>query len=280
MDNKTPWFLGIGALGGSGTRVLASIIQGLDISIGKVLNDSLDNLEFTRLFKRPNWGSNASKEDIKSCFEIFKNLQLGLELNIEQEALYKKIKKENSLAPPFDPNPHISVRNKDFSNINWAWKEPNTHFYIKQIKELYPEFKYIHLVRHGLDMAFSDNVQQLINWNNNNLDLKKLKKDKVYRKNKQLDFWIEQTKKINSLASDHFNNDILILRYTDLLEQSEIEIQKLSDFLKIPIDSDKSKSLQSLIIKPKTHLRYHTEDLTIFSQKQLDDVEELGFKIN
>ena len=43
----------IGGIGGSGTRVVAGLLQQLGFDIGSDLNDSLDDLSFTALFKRP-----------------------------------------------------------------------------------------------------------------------------------------------------------------------------------------------------------------------------------
>ena len=42
----------IGGIGGSGTRVVG-LLQQLGFDIGSDLNDSLDDLSFTALFKRP-----------------------------------------------------------------------------------------------------------------------------------------------------------------------------------------------------------------------------------
>src|SRR5687767_12628130 len=44
--------VGIGGIGGSGTRVGAALLQMLDFYIGDDLNQALDNLWFTLLFKR------------------------------------------------------------------------------------------------------------------------------------------------------------------------------------------------------------------------------------
>ncbi|MDA8773483.1 hypothetical protein N9M65_02775 [Luminiphilus sp.] len=43
----------VGGIGGSGTRVIAQLLQSLDFDMGSDLNESLDDLGFTALFKRP-----------------------------------------------------------------------------------------------------------------------------------------------------------------------------------------------------------------------------------
>ena len=46
----------------------------------------------------------------------------------------------------------------------WAWKEPNTHIVADLILQLSEHVKYIHVVRNGLDMAWSRNQNQLKFW--------------------------------------------------------------------------------------------------------------------
>jgi hypothetical protein len=51
MTNQ-PHMVAIGGVGGSGTRLGAALLQVLGYYIGDDLNESLDNLWFTLLFKR------------------------------------------------------------------------------------------------------------------------------------------------------------------------------------------------------------------------------------
>ncbi len=51
----------IGGMGGSGTRLIARILVECGIYMGSDLNEALDNLVFTRLFKDPVWFRNADK---------------------------------------------------------------------------------------------------------------------------------------------------------------------------------------------------------------------------
>lgn len=56
--------------------------------------------------------------------------------------------------------------------------------------------KYIHVLRHGLDMAFSNNIQQLKNWGLKfNIKLSGEETESQIAV-KQLDYWIESTKDI------------------------------------------------------------------------------------
>lgn len=45
----------IGGVGGSGTRMVAGLLQSFDVNLGDALNESLNILWFTLLFRRPSW---------------------------------------------------------------------------------------------------------------------------------------------------------------------------------------------------------------------------------
>ena len=53
MNKSSPVI--IGGVGGSGTRVVAEILDNLGFYIGNDLNPAKDNLWFLLLFKRPRW---------------------------------------------------------------------------------------------------------------------------------------------------------------------------------------------------------------------------------
>ncbi|MEZ5283921.1 MAG: hypothetical protein R2712_03745 [Vicinamibacterales bacterium] len=43
-------------------------------------------------------------------------------------------------------------------------KEPNTHVFLDRLAVVYPDMKCVHVVRNGLDMAFSASQNQLRLW--------------------------------------------------------------------------------------------------------------------
>jgi len=45
-----------------------------------------------------------------------------------------------------------------------GWKEPNTHIVLPYLLQALPNLHYVHVIRHGLDMAFSSNVAQVRLW--------------------------------------------------------------------------------------------------------------------
>lgn len=69
----------IGGVGGSGTRVVAELLENLGFYIGSDLNTASDNLTYTLLFKRPKWfhQNRDNREEIETGIKLFEGHMLG-----------------------------------------------------------------------------------------------------------------------------------------------------------------------------------------------------------
>ena len=200
----------IGGVGGSGTRVVAEIINLLGFYIGDDLNPAKDNLWFLLLFKRPRWfrRTRHDKHEIFTGLRLLSKAMLHkigpgwpevkfliravLEISIfghnykgDGRGLWPFVRAWNMVAghPKMILNPN-----------RWGWKEPNSHIYLDYLADFFSNMKYIHTIRHGLDMAFSDNQQQLYNWGPIfGLELPKTKSDEPAA---SLKFWIKSNRRV------------------------------------------------------------------------------------
>lgn len=269
----------IGALGGSGTRVVAQIISNLGVDIGDNLNYENDNLIFTALFRMPKWYQNTSQNDIRKRFVLFDKWMNRKRLTTAEKYLLLK----SSLTNNATQRNYIYYYNLFFRKPNrnrmldyWGWKEPNTQLYLDEINDFFPQVKYIHVLRNGLDMAFSKNRNQLKNWG--------FKYDIFFDKFdnqqqiciKQLDYWIRSTKEV--LSKRHkFGDRFFLLNFTNFCIRPEKEINKLIEFLNINIDTIQTRKLIELVKLPKSFDRYKQEDISFFRDDQLQFVKEMGF---
>lgn len=271
----------VGALGGSGTRAVAQILMESGVYMGDDLNHAFDNLIFTRLFKNPLWYSNASKAKIRRRVQVFREY-------MERERI--SFSSAIELALSSITNPLFRAHKRIFKNIArkivktpadrsvWGWKEPNTQIYINEIKDVIPEIKYIHVVRHGLDMAFSNNKQQLENWGQRyGLDLNGSESEDELAY-KQLSYWVGSTR--NALRKGAaMGSNFLLVNHSALCEEPERQIQRLVQFSELNVSSRKVLDLCRIPKVPDSLGRYRSRDLGIFDQWQIDFVKELGFKI-
>lgn len=169
--------IAIGGIGGSGTRLIADIAMRLGFHMGSCLNPSLDNLWFTLLFQQPRWFERFPPDsEIAGAIELFhKAMTTGLASGISSsQANYirdvirdQEQAKRATGADRMTAEQLLASTPPDLANhVGWGWKEPNTHIFLPQIASALTKLKYIHVIRHGLDMAFSKNRNQLRNWGN------------------------------------------------------------------------------------------------------------------
>lgn len=271
----------IGALGGSGTRAIAQVLIEAGIYMGDDLNKANDNLIFTRLFKNPSWYKNASKEEVIQRLHIFKDYMERDRLNFNGAKTLIKASRTN---PTFSQNKKIIINiiGKIFNisqpkNI-WGWKEPNTQIYINEISNYFPNLKYIHIVRNGLDMAFSNNKQQLHNWGYKydiHINGKESKDEIAY---KQLEYWVKSTQDA-IIKGKKLKNKFLIINHSRFCQQPTEQIDRIIEFIGIEVEGDKLNKLYKIPKIPTTLDRYESHNLQIFDKQQIDFVRELGFEL-
>jgi len=273
--------ISIGALGGSGTRAVAEVFIKAGIYMGNDLSFPNDNLIFSRIFKNPEWFKTSTLSDKINRLSIFRKYMQNEALNIsELYDLYKAAysnKIEKSKVPFYLYNLKMLVNNSNPRTI-WGWKEPNTHIYLDLILKHYKNIKYIHLIRHGLDMAFSDNKQQLYNWGwlyNINITGNETENELSV---KQLDYWIASTQKVLETAKK-YNQNILLLNHSNFCNNPISEIDNLLDFCDLKISENERAELYNIPANTGSNNRYIDKDLSIFGSEQLKSVEQYGFKI-
>ena len=127
----------IGATGGSGTRVVARIVRAGGMYIGRNLNRYEDALDFGYYSDR--W--------------INRYLASGREgpdaaLAEEMASDLRSVVADHCAGLPAE-------------TIRWGWKEPRSIYLLPFLREQLPTLRFLHFVRDGRDMAFSDNQKQL-----------------------------------------------------------------------------------------------------------------------
>lgn len=272
--------VGVGGMGGSGTRLVAHLLRKMGFHLGHFLNKELDNLVFTRLFKNPDWYATASEDTFSARFDLFCRIMRNEKLDRATLKTYLDAAKENKLhSATMIQRLHFIVKNrftKSETPQSWAWKEPNTQIMIRGIIPLAEGLRYIHVVRHGLDMAFSKNRQQLINWGGL-YALERFRKNGDDAPVEQLEFWLRSTEDVVNNCKPLLGDRFYLLNYNHLIEQPEDEITNLAKFLNVHLTASQLNSLLRYVKKPESDGRYMQHDLSIFSDNQLQRVRKLGF---
>lgn len=269
--------IAIGGIGGSGTRVFASTIAHMGIPIGTRLNRPLDNLWFTVLFKRPQWTqSKPSKHDVVKAVDLFRRaMTLGLDGNVTGEELELLNTISGDLAPTgswsagadFD-DAQTLIKSKPATpntSMYWGWKEPNTHVFLRHLDASLTDFRYIHIMRDGLDMAFSKNTWQTRNW----AHLYELGDEDEPMPVRQLRYWLAANKAAVEFGSASMGQRFLLIKYEDFCANPAKHWDRIQRFLK----SSQPISLQDDMVQATTIGRSAQRNLSIFPPQLLDAVQ-------
>lgn len=277
------WPVGIGGVGGSGTRLIAAILRASGFEIGRDLNESHDNLIFTLLFK---WRGvmdldTASFSDLWRVFEDAMTHSFGAQrlmtagdwrtlvapladADRPQHSRGWLRTRVNALADLLETDPPESP-------VVWGWKEPNSHVVIDRLLRLRTDLRYVHVMRNGLDMAFSGNQNQLQLWGPRFLgrcvDLTPAD---------SLAYWVAVHRRVERIAANNPGR-VLMLNYDALCRDPEAHLPKLLNFVGCPSDQMTRARLRSLITPPTTIGRHRTQDFSGMSRDDIAYVRRLGF---
>ena len=288
--NILPGPVAIGGVGGSGTRVFAEIFREFGFYLGDCLNKPLDNLWFTVLFKRPHWFSRnreKNEEEIYRAIRLFyKAMTTGLASTADSgEIIYARNAGKEILAYPYDMGANdLQAENilkskppDPLRYIGWGWKEPNTHVFLKYLATFFPDFRYIHVLRHGLDMAYSANHQQFLNWASFNGSTAETNKKATPQH--LLRYWIEANSQAIELGRTLMGEKFLVIRLEDLCRYPEASIKTMASFVGVNLDEEKLKKLSRLPVLPGSAGRYRNHHLSAFTAKDIEAVKCFGYEI-
>ncbi len=307
----------IGALGGSGTRLIASILIESGYHLGDDLNPERDNLWFTLLFKRPRWyaarvadPAHAHPGEVHAGLRLFERAMIaGGPLDEGGGAFLRAALADALLGRHGQTRAHTrgwplkqawalwrAAGAARHQGQPWGWKEPNSHVYLPQLAEHYPGMRFVYVMRHGLDMAFSGNRQQLANWG----PLFGLGEDRaggpaaagpsvqgssgeatppeVARA--MLEYWIRATERAVAEGGRHLGERFLLLDYDALCTRPKEHIPRLLAFAGLPAGGAEVDRLARLADVPATMGRYRGRDLSQFDPRALEAVRAFGFPLD
>lgn len=277
-------YLAVGGVGGSGTRLVAEILQRLGFYLGPVRNQALDCLLFTLFFRRPAWFDAFPPEaEVRHTARLFIGaMQNGLESQLAAfgasnfDRLLEELERY--------PGPTGLTREKiramraapppDLDNyVGLAWKEPNTHIFLPQFAQQFPRLKYVHVIRNGLDMALSKNLHQLHNWGG---FFGIQTSDEEPLRIAQLRYWIAANRRVLDIGQSLMADRFLLLNYDALCERPEPEITRLVRFSGVEFPKRQMTELAGSIA-PTSRNRFRSKSADLFNDEHRAAVRAFGF---
>ena len=268
----------IGALGGSGTRAIAELFYNAGVFIGNKLNHALDNRLFS-LFSSPSLPivlkdktmiierinllhllSTQKSPDLSTYCHLLKYLP-GIDLK-GHDCDYVKKQVIDQYCPEIQPK-------------FWGFKNPRSHFFSKQLLKHLPYSRFVYVVRHGLDMAYSNNNRQIKKYG----DVYRLKTDVLLPLPKDIFlFWVAALKNVIQIKKN-YPDRVYILKFEEFVNKPHDQSIRLLDFSGIDFQSQEVDKWCRHVIVPKSINRYKHQDLRWVDNNMINLLETAGYKI-
>ncbi len=225
----------VGAMGGSGTRLLPSILRLADFWMGAWINPQTQDAMAPRYF-------------LQHHFSQLANHHLTNDQTLVDEFL-------RVIAAHRWGMPSPSGR--------WGWKNPRNMWIIPFLAHVYPEMKFIHVVRDGRDMALSDNTNLL---HKHGAFLLHDPVCESRREAAQLRLWTLGNRIAYDDGKKYLGSNYFIISYEDLCIDPRPTVIRLFDFLCVPVNADIIESACQLIVPPSGIGKWKKSDIKLLHE--------------
>ena len=283
----------VGGVGGSGTRLIAAMLQRIGLHLGRDLNSAADNLWFTLLFRRPRWFDRSvhsgGSSDILQALGWFEDAMFGrLRAGVELDRFLGDAVEElvaQGLEPSF-----VEERRRRFVQwgsiapddlAQWGWKEPNSHIYLEFLAQHFgSRMRYVHVIRDGIDLVRRGNHLQLVNWGplfGLSFAAESLTADPIALRTAALDYWIAANLRALRVGPQLFGERFLVLNLNDLRRDPVPGVTRLLSHVNADTSREHVLSLAALA-EPPTHAPAPA-DYYGLTDHQREGFATLGFEI-
>jgi hypothetical protein len=133
----------------------------------------------------------------------------------------------------------------------WGWKQPRSIHLLPFLDRCYPAMKFVHVIRDGRDMAFSDN-RNLLHMYGSNLLTREERNLRAPRR--AIRIWSRTNLRAEAYGRAHMPARYMLLRFEDLCDQPLKTIEALFEFL--GLDGDCERIAREEVRPPKTRGRH------------------------
>ncbi len=287
----------VGGVGGSGTRVVAEIMRNVGIYTGAVRNRAGDNKWFSLLCKLPRFSMDESSPDAElfdravGLLERAMTGQLGPDradrrLINELMERWATMKRRHPL--PDDRTVewvrgHAASLRRSRDECpegapRWGWKEPNSHLFVPHLQRHFGDrLRYVHVIRHGIYMAYSKNQAQAVRWGPQ-FGLAECSPSPTPVA--LLDYWIAANELAIARGRALPEGSFLLVNHDDLCTEPRQGVTRFVEFLGLSPTPEEMELLVSLPERPKSTGLSLSEMREQFGDERLARVSDLGFTLD
>ena len=253
LRERTP--IVVGCTGGSGSRVVAQVLQRNGCCIGRNLNFACDNMDFAFcLGGRLTWLQRhfpfaQDRAPALHALDLFEKLYFSQPLGpadrlhfariaaaylhprnlrlLGTRSPLQRLRSAAGLLLKSHPEPTAATSQPD---IAWGFKLPGSILLLHPLIDAYPELRFVHLVRNGKDMALSSNQKLLLHY----ASLFDLPQKPDTRNSFEL--WSRMNRWAHDVTAERMPTDrVLVLRFEDLCRDPGPTIDRLLAFANLPL---------------------------------------------
>jgi hypothetical protein len=264
---------------------VAEVVRDLGIDLGVDLNDSSDNLWATLLLRRPKWYLESQSDGggaVEHALTVLDGAMNGrLDVDTHLDRLLAGAGRElrgQGLSEEWTRARIESLLEHGRSGRSpprWGWKEPNSHVYLDSIGRHFPEACYVHVIRHGLDMAFSANQWQVRTWG----WLFGITAGEHVDPATSLDYWLMANRAAIETATRSFGPRFLLVDYDALCAHPEGEVSRIASFMGDELPPQELARTMDRADARCTSGRWRRFGTGPFRREQLVQVAALGFGV-
>jgi hypothetical protein len=161
---------------------------------------------------------------------------------------------------------HKRIKNSDSL---WGWKFPETYLLAPMVRDIFPNAKFIHMVRDGRDLAFKEHLTDDPGRKVGKKILAHLETlDKPHYLQAALS-WQYQVEAFDNFAAENLNkNQLLTIKFEDLITSPQAVTKELCNFLEIELTEDCRLYIENEIIASK--VKQHKNK----PQQKLNEIEK------
>ncbi len=262
--------------------------------MGADLNGALDNLDYTMLLKRPRWFRAHWRDDavLDDHLRLVQKLMLGPDrLDLWERRMVVRALADIGLRghdPAVGADPKFVLRRlrslrtrrrrQDRHGQGWGWKKPNSHLVLHRVMALWPKSKYVHVIRHGFDMAFSENQRQTLNWAPLfGLDDAAGAMGPTTGPTRAFRYWVAANRRVMELGAKLGPERVMAMRFEDLCAEPKRMSRRFVTFLGNTVDERSLDRMAAIPKAPESIGRHRHEDLGIFDDTDRADLAQFGY---
>lgn len=266
----------------SGTSLVSRILDKSGIMMGKDLQTDHESKFFIQLNKwiyqnaGADWARPKALEELIDYAPARKQVEEYLRIRIASSSS-KKFSGRNLKNGLFD------------MDSKWGWKDPRNGPSLPIWKDIWPEMKIIHVVRHGVDVAASLHSRSLKNWTEDEGRFKKWTKIYKWRSSKSpirkgqraatlthaLEFWAEQMDVEKKVIQSYEN--VLEIRYEDLLTSPAVVLKDIWNYIGKETDEKLLREIETMVDYSRAFAYKQNEELSVFAQENKSILERFGY---